>query len=515
MKKNLLALLFLLFCLSGSAQFFALAFDSVCPYVTALPYPMDGNYRVVLYDHNYPQIPQHRTHIKVYNSNLQYVKTINLLNGITLVNDYPPLLVNNKLLWPANYHDTLDHVFNELVILELDTAYQFSALHKISRHKFQAHPTGLVAYSTGYVVGEYINRSTPGINDSTKLYKLNLNLTKKDSVLFYKEFRLKTHASANNKILGAADNLSPACSVTYQTSQKIELDTNLIIVDCFNLPVPSIGFCYNAVGSVTLQFPMPVKDAIVCPMNTGETYLHGVYTGKKCVVTGNYNNALTRRYNGNTNLSSDFYSIYNSSTDFLLRHASDFDILNGNSINVTTVGLDENYTLDKTFYPPYFATPQTSVSVAYFGTGGTIKWRQGFGGDMNYIGRSLAFTNDGGCVVAGSRYKSSTMQSAGVFENFLVKLDSTGKIFDVGITEQHLSDKHLHLYPNPAQELLHINLAGLQNCLVKIYDNQGLIVFCQEVNLAHPISIAMLSPGLYNCQLVSQGLLYSSRFVKQ
>ena len=181
----------------------------------------DGYYRVVSYDHTFPSAPVNRTRIKLYHPSQQYVKTINLLKGITLVNDYPPLLYNKRLLWPANYNDTITNTQNSLVILELDTNYHFVALHKLSTHTDRAIPTGLVAFSKGFVVGEYFNGPTVSSTGfSTKIFKLNINFQKKDSALFPDELRLKTHSSKNNKIVGASDNISPVCTPTIPATQK-------------------------------------------------------------------------------------------------------------------------------------------------------------------------------------------------------------------------------------------------------------------------------------------------------
>lgn len=518
MKKIYLFCVLLMSGFTLKAQFFALEFDSVNPYVTALPYPMDENYRVLSYDHRFPAVPVNRARIKVYDSTQQYVKTIPLLKGITLLNDYPPLLYNKHLLWPANYNDTIEHTFNSLVILELDTNYNFIALHKLSSHLDKALPTGLVEYSKGFVVGEYFNG--PAVSStgfSTKVFKLGLNLQKKDSVLFLDELRLKTHTSKNDRIVGASDNLSPSCTPTIPVTQKIVLDTNLTIIDCLNMPVSSVYFCYDNAGNMILQYPVRFKPkGIIFPLSNYRNYVHGevdTYNCPSLITSKAINNIVLKG-----NISSGGYLNANKpqDTEFPLYMAADFDYYGSNTIYVGTIGLKNNYLVDKNFYRPYYAKLKTKMSVVKLDTLGKNTWSNQFGGEMNYFGRSVAFTKDGGCVVAGSRYDSAAFYPNKVFQNFLMKLDANGNVVNVGVKENALSNRKINCFPNPATKNIYLDVPPEENITVQIYNSFGQMVLQKKnyIRLSN-IDVEDLEKGIYIYKISSAKNLYSGKLLKE
>jgi hypothetical protein len=516
-KKHLFSTLMLFSCICR-AQFFALELDSVNPYVTALPYPMDSYYRVVTYDHRFPAFPVNRTKIKVYNSMQQYIKTINLLKGITLVNDYPPLLHDKRLLWPANYIDTISYSQNSLVILELDTNYNFIALHKLSTHSKRAIPTGLVSYSNGFLVGEYFNDSTISSGISTKIFKLSLSFQKKDSVLFMDELRLKTHNSKNDKIVGASEKLSPACTNTNQVTQKILLDTNLAIVDCFNTIASSVYFCYDSGGNVILVHPVKYKPkGIIFPLSNYRNYIHAESNNYNCSPLISNKAISSGVYKGNVPGNSSLNYNYPVDTEFPLYQASNCDYYGANTIYVGTIGLLNNYAVDKNFYRPYYAKPKTKISVTKLDTMGNIVWSKQYGGDMNYFARSVAFIEDGGCIVAGSRYDSAAFYPNGVFENFLLKLDMNGDVINVGVKETtSQKNEQMNCFPNPTNKTIYFDIPHEEDITIQICNNIGQVVLQSKnyVNLTS-MDVQDLQAGMYVYKIITAKQVYSGKLLKE
>jgi len=498
-SKKILFIAFLLnFCFAGQAQFFALAYDSVSPYVTVLPYPDDGNFRVVSFSHRFATGAQNRTSIKVYNAGRQYVKTINLIRGITLVNDYPPLRHGNHLLWPANFADTIIEGRNSLAILELDTGFNYVDLHKLSTHTAQAQPSGIVGYSGGFIVGEYFSGVPPtrtGI--STRLYKLDLNFIKKDSAWFEDELRLRTQQLVYNLIVGASDDITSSCSSTTQTTQKIVLDLNLAIVDCHNLLATSIYFCYDGGGNMVLRFADVYKrKGIVFPLINSNNYIHAEVDYYNCTNSNvKYSVVKNAIYAGNTGLKAHVNDHYPSNTNYLLYFSSNADYNAYNTINVTTVGLPEKYTVDRNFYKPYYAKDKTKILVTKLDISGNLVWKREYGGDMNYFPRSVAFTPDGGCVVAGSRYNDATMQATQLFENFLLKLDAAGDI--TGLNETDFIPGPV-CYPNPASQEVYFDLPYASGNCIRIFNCLGQLVAANlNYGSGEPVAINNLTPGIY------------------
>lgn len=518
MAKKLFFCYILLLCNSVTkAQLFALEYDSINPYVTALPYPRDGNYRVVSFDQRFPAIPINRTKIKVYDSALQYLSTINLLAGITLVNDYPPLLHGNRLLWPANHYDART-LQNSLVILELDTNYNFIALHSLSTHSTIAKPTGIVAYSQGFVVGEYFNGplvSSTGY--STKLYKLNLNFVKTDSALFLSELRLKTHTSYNNKIVGASDSLAP-CTPTIFGTQKIVLDTNLAIIDCLNIPVSAICFCYDAGGNLTTRYGFRFKrKSIIFPISNYRTYIHGEADRYDCSVSPHikYKAINSTRLVNNSQGFSDINENFPDNTEFPLYQSSNCDYVGASTINVGVIGLEDNYLVDKNFYRPYYAKTKTRISLTKTDTVGNLLWRKEYGGDMNYFARSVVFTADGGCLVAGSRYDSASFYANGYFENFMMKVDAQGMM--VGMNENKVSSQaQLKCFPNPSCGSIFFDVSEKKNITVQICNSTGQVLIEKRGYLdKSPVEQDQLEKGLYLYRVKTDVNVYVGKIVKE
>jgi hypothetical protein len=519
MKKIYLFCILLIMVSKGRAQFFALEFDSVNPYVTALPYPMDNNYRVVSYDYRFPAVPLYRTRIKVYDSTLQYVKTINLLKGITLVNDYPPLLYNKRLLWPANYNDTIEHARNSLVVLELDTNYNFVSLHYLSTHTSIAKPTGIVGYSTGFVVGEYFNGSTVSSSGySTKVFKLDLTLQKRDSVLFLDELRLKTHMSKDNKIVGASDNLSSICTSTNQVTQKIVLDSNLTIIDCLDITTSSIYFCYDAAGNVIQRYGVIMnRKGIIFPISNTKTYVQGEIDNYSCPASSTEKAIISSIYAGNSRVNSIYNSTWQKNTNFPVYLAADCDYYGSNIIRVGVIGLNHNYTVDKILYKPYYAKLKTKMLVTKLDTSGNEIWSKQFGGEMNYFARSVVFTKDGGCVVAGTRYDSSANFSNGSFQNFLMRLDVNGEEITVNISENGISMKgKARCYPNPANNNIYFEVPFKENMSIEINNSNGELVLQKQnyTNLS-PVDIGELGKGLYVYKIKTDSGIYTGKFISE
>ena len=197
--------------------------------------------------------------------------------------------------------------------------------------------------------------------------------------------------------------------------------------------------------------------------------------------------------------------------------AADCDYYGSNTIYVGTIGLKNNYAVDKNFYLPYYAKLKTKMSVTKLDTTGAVIWSKQFGGEMNYFARSVAFTRDGGCVVAGTRYDSTMQYPTKVFQNFLMKLDADGSIVDVGIKDNgtFLNIK-INCFPNPATKDIYFDLPFEENITVQIYNGIGHLILQKRnyVNLS-TIDVQELEKGMYVYKISTAKHFYSGKLLKE
>lgn len=89
--------------------------------------------------------------------------------------------------------------------------------------------------------------------------------------------------------------------------------------------------------------------------------------------------------------------------------------------------------------------------------------------------------------------------------------------FATGITSQSGRDVGMRLYPNPANDQLHIVLpSSPARSTISVFDSHGALVLMQEVYSADKaIDVARLTPGLYLVRVQSGGKVLSQTFVKE
>lgn len=78
-------------------------------------------------------------------------------------------------------------------------------------------------------------------------------------------------------------------------------------------------------------------------------------------------------------------------------------------------------------------------------------------------------------------------------------------------------DKHLVVYPNPANSILQFNISGitdLQQTEIQVYDLSGRLVMAPATGNTQ-LDIAALQPGMYLIKMQAEGEHFVSRFIKQ
>lgn len=129
---------------------------------------------------------------------------------------------------------------------------------------------------------------------------------------------------------------------------------------------------------------------------------------------------------------------------------------------------------------------------------------------------------DGGITALGMAftYTGTGLQSGYIQDSWLLRVDSEGCLVSgcaVDITE-HENDKHLFVYPNPANEQLNIQFPHIDKWQVSIYNMQGALVREESANqlLQYSVDIQELPSGIYTILCKNgNGKVFMEKVVKQ
>ncbi|NUM51113.1 MAG: T9SS type A sorting domain-containing protein [Flavobacteriales bacterium] len=179
--------------------------------------------------------------------------------------------------------------------------------------------------------------------------------------------------------------------------------------------------------------------------------------------------------------------------------------------NINKNGFDWVYSLSDGNYAvigSYRDTINPSAVNAWlvkFDINGNIHWQRfynKYGGNNHNYFRDLKETPDKGFVIIGELTNLSLWQQ----NMWLIKLDSLGcdvANCSVGITEEMPNEFVFTLYPNPAQDVLHIETTyNKEQTILYIYDITGKEIRQTSIKSNYQqLNISTLPAGLYLCRL--------------
>lgn len=145
---------------------------------------------------------------------------------------------------------------------------------------------------------------------------------------------------------------------------------------------------------------------------------------------------------------------------------------------------------------------------------GIIEWQNTIGGENADVRGRAIQTDDGSFLIAG--YSDSnisgdkTENSRGSWDFWIVKHAQT-----LGLEENSLKNQ-ITLYPNPAENILHLNTQDKTINQVNIYTMTGSKVLQLEVDTVSPtVDVSGLAAGVYYVQLYSGKNVALKKFVKE
>ena len=498
-----------------SAQFFGLLQKNPQNYYgTLLKYPKDNKYRVLNVRYDNAIGLNTEIQILIYNQNFALVDSVNMPQ----FHNYSgrgPIYSQNKIIWagaeysPRSINNWQTHTKNYVFIFDSLYHLQNKILLSVDSNCLGQM---ISEFYGGYIVSQLIYDFTAG-NSLIKLYKLNRSFQKTDSTKFVGLLNQTT--VLNNKIQIIGNNLPLPCtpnSPNDPSQRKLELDTNLNLIGCFNyLNFDSQKITGSALNSNSLFFDTNPQ-AFILPLSKTRYFILGT----------------TNQLYNSQRLSAQF--IVNSIFDHVNNHIKS-KIISDTALDVCNY----NESMEVDFNAEYIISignkgynskiynainnNKNNFTVHKMDTLGNTIWLKEFGGEMHYAAKSILFTNDNGCLISGLRYDSASAVNVGmtnIGQSFLLKLDANGNYNALGLTENGKNvSNQIKCFPNPAQQTLFFDVPFQENIDVEIFDLLGRRVLRKENYKNYTaINIEGLAQGAYLYQIKTKTNFYSGKFLK-
>ncbi|MCU0359754.1 MAG: T9SS type A sorting domain-containing protein [Bacteroidia bacterium] len=467
-------------------------------YSNLLPQSSDSLYRVINYRFSYPT-PLLRHQILVYESDFSLIDSIQLPLGVSLVDQ--PVKAGNKLYWSAGYTDSLNTNLSvpfKSAIVEMDTNFQFIALHPIGISSAVWYISKLVKSGTNLFISEFSGNSY-----ISTLYKCNLSCAKVDSTVYPGSEIVNIFPYGDKFVaLGYAFPGLPLSNGTH----KLVIDSNLTVISASSL---------DSVYSYTYSNPnyLPHKIGISPNYNTrlidlnNQKYFIASNTDLPYPVTSSYRLTVDAFFNHNDSVLKTIVesnipenTCYTDNTVF-----SDFR--NGSILKVSSIGFDLSA---MTLYQ----TQNSFIRVVKMDTNGNIIWSKNHGGNMHFRPRSIIHTLDGGCLISGLRYDAANSPQP-TLQSFLLKLDANGNFNLANIEESISSATIIKCFPNPVINDLYFDLPTELKINISIFDAVGReLIRVKYHKISEKIDVRNLNQGLYCFNLTVNHKMYSGKFIK-
>jgi len=145
-----------------------------------------------------------------------------------------------------------------------------------------------------------------------------------------------------------------------------------------------------------------------------------------------------------------------------------------------------------------------------------VRWERFYGGDAYYVMYEILATNDGGCLIAGTRYdyQNATEEELDIH---ILKLNSQGLL----VGEQNhntIQVREALVFPNPGTNYLKVRVAAqYTESIFELYDIKGKQVLTKEIlGKWGDINTSFLKSGTYVYRIHNnKGLFETGKWVKQ
>ena len=146
-----------------------------------------------------------------------------------------------------------------------------------------------------------------------------------------------------------------------------------------------------------------------------------------------------------------------------------------------------------------------------------IRWERFYGGDACYNMTKLIATNDGGCIMAGTRFDYKAHPNIRERDIYIVKVNAEGLITSANGQIAPVVHEAI-VYPNPGRDYLRVRV-GVQHkqSVFKLFDMTGHLVLTKNIEgKTAKINTRFLQPGTYIYTITNNnGLTENGKWVKE
>ncbi len=183
-------------------------------------------------------------------------------------------------------------------------------------------------------------------------------------------------------------------------------------------------------------------------------------------------------------------------------------------IDENNIYIGGNYNFEG--FDPYPDTLTNKYYVVKTDSMGAVKWQRLIGDTAYFFMSNVIATQDGGCVLLGSRYLGDGTQ---LHDIHVLKLDKDGTLQTSGISALTKAAP-LQIYPNPTASVFTIALPdenAIEDFTVNVYSVTGQLL--KSVDIANSnfttIDIAEFTQGYYFVQLITEsGKIFQGKIAK-
>jgi len=264
----------------------------------------------------------------------------------------------------------------------------------------------------------------------------------------------------------------------------IDLDTNFNIISENELPYNMSSFCYSSI----------------------------ITTGSKLIYSGKKNYSDKRSDFDLALISTDYNNILIDSAHFGKTDTVDYPGLH-NNLDFTTDNLIYYGGLSNlNMGNPFYSSIPSWIMLNKLDTNLNIVWQKYYGGDACYNLWSLLATQDGGCVMAGTKYDHQTQNEER--DVYILKVNEDGLIAWVHdipkVTEEIL------IYPNPGIDRFFIKTLKV-NLAFELFDCFGRKRIKQKITDQNTtIHTSLLNPGIYFYSFINENnkIIKTGKWIK-
>ena len=168
------------------------------------------------------------------------------------------------------------------------------------------------------------------------------------------------------------------------------------------------------------------------------------------------------------------------------------------------------YNLNFSTTPSWFVLLQTDSLL-------NIRWERFYGGDAYYNMTKLIATNDGGCIMAGTRFDYLEHPDIHERDIFILKVNAEGLIVSSDNSISPLVHEAL-VFPNPGSNYLRVRVAAqYRHSTFELYDLSGKQMLKQQINGKWAeVNTTFLKTGTYVYKIYNnEGLYETGKWVKR